>query len=109
MTIGNYIQAKLNRFHLSIENEELDVILSSDNVTSNTDYTPAHNEVIKRALIAVIPELLIAPDWTQGGTSIKRNIEGVKLYYSILCKELGVPDLLNPEVSYDVRDISDRW
>lgn len=109
MTIGNYIQAKLNRFHLSMGNDEIDVILSTDNLTSESEYIPSHDVIVKKALIAVIPELLLAPDLSQGDFSIKRNIAGVRAYYSLLCKELGMPDLLSPEVSYDVNDRSDLW
>ena len=91
-----------------MDNDELDVILSSDDVTTATVYTPSHDVIVKKALVAVIPELLMSPDWSQGGTSIKRNNEGVKTYYSLLCGELGLPDLLNPS-SYEVTDRSDIW
>lgn len=108
MTIGNYIQAKLNRFHLAMSTEELEVVLLGKGLNFETDYNKDQEVNVKSVLVAVIPELLLAPDWSQGGTSIKRNTAGVMAYYSLLCGELGLPDALNPS-SYDVNDRSDVW
>ena len=108
MTIGNYIQAKLNRFLLSMSNEELEIVLSGQGLEFESEYSKDREVNVKSVLVAVIPELLLAPDWSQGGTSIKRNNAGVMAYYSLLCGELGMPDNLNPS-AYNVNDRSDVW
>lgn len=108
MKIGNYIQAKLSRFNFSMSDEELDAFLVDLEMTASSEYTPADALKIKKVLIAVIPELLISPEIKQGDFTIKYNVDGIKAYYSLLCKEVGIPDIFNPSNDI-VRDVSFLW
>ena len=108
MTIGNYIQAKLKRFQFSMADDELEVILIDQNLTLATVYSSADSIKVKKALIAIIPELLLAPDISQGDYSIKYKIDGIKAYYSMLCKETGEQDVFNPSQDAII-DRTDVW
>ena len=108
MTIGNYIQAKLKRFQFSMADDELEAVLADKGLMPEMVYTPELGNTVKKALISIIPELLLAPDISQGDYSIKFKVDGIKAYYSMLCKETGDPDVFNPTLDTIV-DKSNIW
>jgi len=108
MNIGNYIQAKLGRLQLSMADDELAVFLIDQGLTLETVYAAELSLKVKKVFIAIIPELLAAPDIAQGDYSIKFNVDGIKAYYSLLCKETGEQDVFNPSKDTIV-DRSDTW
>jgi hypothetical protein len=108
MTIGGYIQAKLSRFKFSMSAEELEAFLADQEMTAEDQYTPELANKIKMVLINVIPELLLAPEIKQGDFSLKHNVEGIKAYYSMLCGQIGLPDIFNPTAD-TVKDRSYIW
>jgi len=77
-------------------------------LTPETEYNVQLSEKVKKIMISVIPELLLAPDISQGDYSIKYKVDGIKAYYSILCGELGLPDIYNP-VQDTIIDRTDSW
>lgn len=46
---------------------------------------------------------------SEGGYSLSWNIEAVKLYYTALCNELGLEDVLTTKRPPRVRNRSNRW
>ncbi|WP_131535462.1 DUF6706 family protein [Pedobacter nototheniae] len=91
-----------------MEDEELEAVLVDQEITPEMEYTPALANKIKKALISIIPELLLAPDISQGDYSIKYKVDGIKAYYSMLCKEAGEQDVFNPSKDIIV-DKSALW
>jgi hypothetical protein len=108
MTIGDYIQAKLKRFNFSMSAEELEAFLVDQEMTASSQYTKELSNKTKIVMVAIIPELLLAPEIKQGDFSIKYNVDGIKTYYSMLCGQTGLPDIFNP-VDDTVQDRSDIW
>lgn len=108
MTIGNYIKAKLTRLQLSMADDEIAAFLIDQELTLDTVYAAEQSIKVKKVLIAIIPELLAAPDIAQGDYSIKFKVDGIKAYYSLLCKETGEQDVFNPSQN-TIIDRSDIW
>ena len=51
---------------------------------------------ISVAIVNFIPSLLLrATSISEGGFSMSWNVPGIKDYYSLLCKQYGLPDELN--------------
>lgn len=108
MTVAQYVNAKLARFRVPMSDDELQVLLEEHGLNATDMFTPILGTAVKTAIVSVIPELLIAPSISQGDYSIKFDVAGIKAYYSLLCRELGLPDLVN--VSGDiVQDKSYLW
>jgi len=108
MTIGNYIKSKLSKFQFLIGDEELEAVLIDHDLTPATEYVKDLSVQVKKVLISIIPELLAMPDIAQGDYSIKYKVDGIKAYYSMLCKETGEPDVFNPN-QYTIVDRTDIW
>lgn len=108
MTIGAYIQSKLKRFNFTMSEEELEANLAEQDLTPETEYSSVLSDKTKKVLISIIPELLLAPEIRQGDFGIKYNVDGIKAYYSMLCNELGLPDIYNP-IQARIIDRSDIW
>ena len=88
--------------------DELEAVLIDQDLTSSTEYSSEKSKQVKKVLIAIIPELLLAPDISQGDYSIKYKIDGIKAYYSVLCKETGEQDVFNPSQD-TIIDRTDVW
>lgn len=110
-TIREYVEGKLARVGLDIGNVELTVALDTQEVD---DLTPCDTSdalaTAKRIIVGVIPELLLLPDVTEGGMSIKRDRAAIAKYYGLLCSELGIVNRLDaPAESPTVSDRSYLW
>ncbi len=107
MTNLEYITAKLSKFNLS--EEDCTVILLENGI--NADDEVSVNE-IKLAIYKSFSDWLpVYKSTTEGGVNETWNYEAIKLYYSLLCKELGkenILDKLNAQ-STEVRDRSNIW
>ncbi|RZJ88733.1 MAG: hypothetical protein EOO20_12845 [Chryseobacterium sp.] len=108
MTIGNYIKSKLNKFQFAIEEAELEAELINQDLSAVTEYSKDHLIPVKKVLISIIPELLLAPDISEGDFSIKYKVDGIKAYYSLLCSDTGLPDIYNPSQD-SIIDRTDVW
>lgn len=106
-TIREYIAAKLNRFEVNIEDVELDGLLIEGGLDGMLSYDAGQTIPVKTALVKIIPEVLLMPNISEGGYSITRNIEALKIYYSHLCADLGLVNILDQSPS--VSDITDLW
>ncbi|WP_426291978.1 DUF6706 family protein [Dyadobacter endophyticus] len=96
-TIREFIQAKLSRYNIDLSEAELDAAIQDQALTPSDPYAPEASKPTLKVIASVIPELLLAPDVSEGGYSIKFDRAAVTAYYSWLCGELGIPDKLNPQ------------
>ncbi|TDX83986.1 DUF6706 family protein [Epilithonimonas xixisoli] len=90
MTNKEYFTATLSRFNVS--ETEIDLILINQGLNAGSDVDVA---VAKLAMFKEIPMFIPIADEKEGGRSITWNIEAIKMWYSLLAKELNQDDLLN--------------
>lgn len=108
-TVREYIDAKLNRFGLELEEVEMTILLDSVQATDNTKLDSTTLVQAKTAIVSIIPELLLLPSKvTEGGMSVERNTAGITAYYTGLCAELGLDNKLVTGQPV-VRDASFLW
>ena len=106
-TIRAYITAKLARYNIEIQADELDGEIVTQGLTPTSEFTAGAATPAKRVLLSVIPGLLLQPDITEGGYSMKFDREGVRAFYGLLCAELGEENKLDRQPV--VRDRSNAW
>ena len=106
-TVQEFIQSKLSRFGILLTDTEITILLTDNDLVGTDLYSSDKRIVLLTAVAGVIPELLLKPDITEGGYSEKWNRDGILAYYSLLCKELGIDNLLIPNPT--LTNISDRW
>ena len=103
MTVNDYIQQKFQTFGIQVsEADLLDMCLNSK--ISGEDEMNEHCCVrVSVAIAKFIPSLLLrATSISEGGFSMSWNIQGIKDYYSFLCKQYGLKDELSnkPKVTF---------
>lgn len=96
MTVKEYISSKFQSFGIQVsEADLLDISLNAKKELSdevNRDVIDA----ISVAMARFIPPLLLrATSISESGFSMSWNIQGIKDYYSLLCKQYGLKDELN--------------
>ena len=103
MTVNEYISQKFQTFGIQLsEADLLDVCLNSK--ISGED--EMNNDCYDRVSVAIakfIPSLLLrATSISESGFSMSWNIQGIKDYYSFLCKQYGLTDELTdkPKVTF---------
>src|SRR5688572_11079388 len=97
MSNQEYLTTILGKFGVS--EQEIILILIEQDIDPNAPVSgKADTAVLKRALYDQLPLMLAGmQDVSEGGYSIKWNLDGIKLWYSVLDKELGLPDNLIPK------------
>lgn len=96
MTVNGYITQKFQTFgiHLS-EADLLDISLTSKIIGEGEMNHDIHRQV-SVSIAKFIPSLLLrATSIGENGFSMSWNIEGIKSYYSLLCKQYGLKDELS--------------
>lgn len=94
MTTAQFIQAKLANFNVELSDIEMEALLVDNGLNNDSDYEP---QAAKTTLLSIIPELLLKPDISEGGFSIKYDKAGIEKYYALLCQEIGVKNKLIPQ------------
>jgi len=100
MTVSDYITQKIGSFgmHLS-EADLLDMTLNSY-VSLEDEVTKENMAEVNRAIAVFIPSLLARPtSVNENGFSVSWDKDGIKAYYSLLCKQLGIEDVLSSRIS----------
>lgn len=73
-------------------------------VELSDEVTQSNSTPIKVAIVSFIPTLLLrATSINESGFSMSWNIDGIKAYYSMMCKQLGIKDELNdnkPKITF---------
>ena len=96
MSIKEYISDKFQSFGIQVsEADLLDMSLNARvNIEDDVDADVIDN--ISVAIARFIPSLLLRPSSiNESGFSMSWNTQGVKDYYSLLCKKYGLKDELN--------------
>ena len=96
MSIKEYISSKFQSFGIQVsEADLLDMSLNARvNIENDVDADVIDN--ISVAIARFIPSLLLRPSSiNESGFSMSWNTQGVKDYYSLLCKKYGLKDELN--------------
>lgn len=96
MNIKEYISGKFQSFGIQVsEADLLDMSLNAKKELSDEVNRDAI-DAISVAMAHFIPSLLLrATSISESGFSMSWNIQGIKDYYSLLCKQYGLKDELN--------------
>ncbi|RPE05551.1 hypothetical protein EGT74_24520 [Chitinophaga lutea] len=96
MSNQEYLTTILGKFGVS--DQEIILIMIEQGIDPNSPISgKADTVVLKTAIHAQLPLMLAGvQDVSEGGYSIKWNLDGIKAWYSALAGELGLPDLLTP-------------
>lgn len=101
MTTKEYITKSLSKFEIS--NDEIDLIIVENGLEESSSVNVRESkQAICKSIGAWLP---VKASVSEGGVSMTWNLDAIKIYYSALCKELGVTDLSVPQV----RDKSNLW
>ena len=96
MNVRKYISDKFQSFGIQVS--EADLLDMSLNAKMDVDdeVTADGLDAISVAIARFIPSLLLrATSISESGFSMSWNTQGVKDYYSLLCKKYGLKDELN--------------
>lgn len=98
MTVKDYIRQKFQSFGISVsEADLLDMCLTSK-ISGEDEMNEDCYDRVSVAIAKFIPSLLLrATSISEGGFSMSWNIQGIKDYYSFLCKKYGLKDELNTD------------
>ena len=97
MSNKEYLTTILGKFGVS--SDEINVILLEQDILPNGEVN-GKNEIttLKKAIYYQLPLMLAGmQNVSEGGYSISWNLDGIKLWYSALAKDLGLPDNLVPK------------
>ena len=96
MIVREYISSKFQSFGIQVpEADLLDMSLNAK-VAIDDDVMSDNVDSISVAIARFIPSLLLRPtSINESGFSMSWNTQGVKDYYSLLCKKYGLKDELN--------------
>lgn len=96
MTIKEYISNKFQSFGIQVS--EADLLDMSLNAKMDLEEEVSQDGIgsVSVAMARFIPSLLLrATSISESGFSMSWNIEGIKDYYSLLCRKYGIEDELN--------------
>ena len=96
MTVNGYIQQKFQTFGIQLsEADLLDMCLASK-ISGEEEMNEDCYGLVSVAIAKFIPSLLLrATSISESGFSMSWNIQGIKDYYSLLCKQYGLKDELS--------------
>lgn len=96
MSIKEYISSKFQSFGIQVSEADLLDMSLNANVVIDDDVDADVIDNISVAIAQFIPSLLLRPtSINESGFSMSWNTQGVKDYYSLLCKKYGLKDELN--------------
>ena len=96
MNVRKYISDKFQSFGIQVSDADLLDISLNAKVAIDDDVMSDNVDSISVAIARFIPTLLLRPtSINESGFSMSWNTQGVKDYYSLLCKKYGLKDELN--------------
>lgn len=96
MNVRKYISDKFQSFGIQVSEADLLDMSLNANVAIGDDVMSDNVDSISVAIAHFIPSLLLRPtSINESGFSMSWNTQGVKDYYSLLCKKYGLKDELN--------------
>lgn len=103
MIVKDYIQQRFQSFGISLSEADLYDMCVKANIGMDDVIDPDSHPRINVAVARFIPSLLLRPtSVNESGFSLSWDTEGIKNYYSHLCREYGLKDELNqnPKVTF---------
>ena len=103
MTVNDYISQKFQTFGINLSEADLLEISLSSEVSGEDEMGPSNIGLVSVSMAKFIPSLLLrATSISESGFSMSWNIQGIKDYYSFLCKQYGLKDELGnkPKVTF---------
>ena len=96
MNVRKYISDKFQSFGIQVSEADLLDMSLNAKMDVDDDVTAGGLDAISVAIARFIPSLLLrATSISESGFSMSWNIQGIKDYYSLLCKKYGLTDELN--------------
>lgn len=96
MTVNDYIQQKFQTFGIQLSEADLLEISLNSNVRGEGEMNQDCYVRVSVAIAKFIPSLLLrATSISEGGVSFSWNVEGIRQYYSLLCKQCKIKDELS--------------
>jgi hypothetical protein len=103
MTLDKYISDKFRKYGVKMSESDLSGIVLGAGLSGEDELTNENLTKVNVGIAKFIPELLLRPtSVSEGGFSMSWDINGVKEYYSYLCKTYGLKDVLSdkPKVTF---------
>ncbi|MCQ4915660.1 hypothetical protein NE451_14285 [Bacteroides nordii] len=96
MTVNDYIQQKFQTFGIQVSEADLLDMCLTLKISGEDEMNEDCYGRVSVAIAKFIPSLLLrATSISESGFSMSWNIQGIKDYYSFLCKEYGLKDELS--------------
>lgn len=103
MTVNDYILQKFQTFSVNLSEADLFDICLNAKISGGSEMNEDCQTRVSVAIAKFIPFLLLrATSISESGFSMSWNIQGIKDYYSFLCKQYGLKDELGnkPKVTF---------
>ena len=103
MTVNDYTQQKFQTYGINLSEADLLDMCLNAKVSGEDEMNEDCYGRVSVAIAKFIPSLLLrATSISESGFSMSWNIQGIKDYYSFLCKQYGLKDELSskPKVTF---------
>ena len=106
MKIADYITQKIGSFGIELSEADLVDITLNSSISLESEIAQDNINEVNKAIAEFIPSLLARPtSVNESGFSVSWDKDGITVYYSLLCKQLGIEDVLSSRIS----DASMYW
>lgn len=96
MTVNEYISQKFQSFGINLSEADLLDMCLNAKISGEDEMNKGCYGHVSVAIALFIPSLLLrATSISESGFSMSWNIQGIKDYYSFLCKKYGLKDELS--------------
>ena len=96
MTVNEYISQKFQSFGINLSEADLLDMCLNAKISGEDEMDEDCYGRVSVAIAKFIPSLLLrATSISESGFSMSWNIQGIKDYYSFLCKQYGLKDELS--------------
>ena len=96
MTVADYIKGKFQTFGITVSEADILELSLSSGISGEDEMDPSNIGLVSVAMAKFIPSLLLrATSISENGFSMSWNTQGLKEYYSFLCKKYGLEDTLS--------------
>ncbi len=98
MTVQDYIQQRFQTFGISLSEADLLDICFTANIDLGDELCSDNHSMVNVGIAKFIPALLLrATSVGESGFSMSWDMNGIKNYYSYLCKRYGLKDEINTD------------
>ena len=96
MTVNDYIQQRFQTFGIQLSEADLLDMCLNAKISGEDEMNEDCYGRVSVVIVKFIPSLLLrATSISESGFSMSWNLEGMKQYYSLLCKQYGLKDELS--------------